>query len=137
MTGLRGLLLTSATGAKFTCTPIARPSTAVMRPASNASRSSPVAPSAIARGKRVAPAIRMPAPYSKSAVASSGTDATACNWLRVAASDSGCPSTTVPYPGFSRTCGDSSVPPNAITAPAWLSRMTRVSLSNSSLSVGR
>ena len=37
MTGLRGLLLTSATGAKLMCTPSARPSTAVMRPASCAS----------------------------------------------------------------------------------------------------
>ena len=41
MTGLRGLLLTSTTGAKLTCTPSARVSSPVTRPASNASVSSP------------------------------------------------------------------------------------------------
>ena len=72
MTGLRGLLLTSATGAKLTCTPRARASTAVMRPASNASPSSPAAPNAIARGNVVPPRRRNPTPVSKSAAFSSG-----------------------------------------------------------------
>ena len=72
MTGLRGLLFTSATGAKLTCTPRARASTAAMRPASNASPSSPDAPNAIARGKAVPPRTRNPTPVSKSAAFSRG-----------------------------------------------------------------
>jgi hypothetical protein len=64
ITGLRGLLFTSATGAKLTCTPSARDSTPVMRAASRTSAASPAAPNAIARGKRVAPLMRMPTPCS-------------------------------------------------------------------------
>ena len=41
ITGLRGLLFTSATGAKFTCTPSARDSMPVMRASSRTRRSSP------------------------------------------------------------------------------------------------
>ena len=55
MTGLSGLLLTSSTGAKGRWTPTARASTAVMRPISRARLSSPVAPTAISDGNRVAP----------------------------------------------------------------------------------
>ena len=86
MTGLAALLLTSRSGAKFTCTPSARPSIAVIRPSSYASIVSRVAPNAICGGKIVAPPrsialgrkypprARSPAPYSKSLLTSSGTD---------------------------------------------------------------
>ena len=91
MTGLRGLLLTSATGAKLTCTPRARASTAVMRPASNASPSSPAAPNAIARGKVVPPRSRNPMPVSKSAAFSRGSAESAWSRLKMDAPASGCP----------------------------------------------
>ena len=97
ITGLRGLLLTSTTGAKLTCTPSARASVAVMRPACYASdaRRLPAA-IAIGRGNAVAPAMRNPTPDSKSAVLSSGTGDSACSRLSIEAAASGWPSVTVP-----------------------------------------
>ena len=66
MTGLRGLLLTSTTGAKLTCTPIARDSIAVI--AAGLEREPLVAGRADRhrRGNVVAPAMRNPTPASKS-----------------------------------------------------------------------
>ena len=55
MTGFAGLLLTSSTGPNATCTPSARPSSAVTRPSPYASAESREAPSAICIGKFVAP----------------------------------------------------------------------------------
>ena len=55
MTGLSGFEFTSRTGAKRRWTPLARASTAVMRPYSYAKRSSPIAPNAIVGGKFVPP----------------------------------------------------------------------------------
>jgi hypothetical protein len=50
MTGLRGLLFRSSTGAKFQLKPIARIARATAAPTSRASSGSPAAPSAIADG---------------------------------------------------------------------------------------
>jgi len=99
ITGLRGLLFTSATGAKFTGTPSARDSIAVMRASSRTSRSASapaIAPIAICRGNAVAPEMRKPTPVSKSAVFSSGTRESACSRFSSEAASSGCPRITVP-----------------------------------------
>ena len=99
ITGLRALLFTSATGAKFTCTPSARDSIAVIRASSRTSRaaSAPaIAPIAICRGNAVAPAMRNPTPVSKSAVFRSGTADIDCRRLIKNAAENGWPRITVP-----------------------------------------
>ena len=99
MTGLRGLLFTSATGAKFTCTPSARASVPVIRASARTRRSpSPpgIAPMAICLGNVVAPKMRNPTPVSKSAELSSGTVEIDCSRLIRNAAENGCPRITVP-----------------------------------------
>ena len=110
MTGLSGLLLTSSTGAKGRWTPTARASVAVTRPISWARRSSPVAPTAINDGNRVAPPnsmllgrktaprMRKPAPLSRSAPTSSGYLASDCRLLILAATSEGEPTETITPP---------------------------------------
>ena len=135
ITGLRGLLLTSTTGAKFTWMPIARASTAVMRPASKARRGSPAAPNAMARGKFVAPSIRNPTPVSKSEVTSRGIFAAACRRLRSDAAASGWPSTVREYVGLSNTSGRPRRAPNTCMPPTWCSRTSAVRSSCMALSL--
>ena len=103
MTGFSGLLLTSRTGAKGTCTPIARASSAVTRPISYASPGSPDAPSAMSAGNRVAPPSQMlvgacttpsnrnPAPASRSALTSRGRSDSDCSQFSFAATSVGDP----------------------------------------------
>src|SRR5207247_1333494 len=73
MMGFAGLLLTSASGAKLTWIPTARPSVAAAAAIVYASPGSPVAPAAMTIGNAVAPTSRIPAPHSRSAETSSGT----------------------------------------------------------------
>ena len=76
MMGLRGLELTSSTGPSVMCTPTARASAPVTRPAARASASLPAAPKAMAGGMYVPPgAIRIPGPVSRSVTTRSGTGA--------------------------------------------------------------
>ncbi len=102
ITGLRGLLFTSATGAKSMWMPSARASSPMIRAACSASAGSSVAPNAIACGNCVPPPIRMPTPNSKSAAFRSGSFDRRCRRFNVAAASSGWPRITVPYVGFSR-----------------------------------
>ena len=120
MTGFRGLLFTSASGAKFTWTPIARASTAVIRASSLTSRaaaSPAIAPIAICRGNTVAPLMRKPTPASKSAVFNNGTDESACSRFTRDAAENGCPRMTVPYEGLRRTGGAAIDAPNTWKPP--------------------
>ena len=55
MTGLAGLLLTSATGASAQCLPRARPSRAVTSPVKRAASSERLAPTAMAQGRGTVP----------------------------------------------------------------------------------
>ena len=100
ITGLRGLLFTSATGAKFTWTPSARDSIAgdsrFFADQPHDRRRRAIAPIAICRGNAVAPNIRNPTPVSKSAVFSSGTVDIACRRLIRNAAENGWPRITVP-----------------------------------------
>ena len=82
-----------------------------MRAASRTSCSSPAAPSAICRGNVVAPKIRKPAPVSKSALFSNGTDAAACSRFSTNATANGWPSVAVPYVEFRSTGGAGSLAP--------------------------
>ena len=100
ITGLRGLLFTSATGAKFTWMPSARDSIAgdprFLAHQPHVVAAPAIAPIAICRGNAVAPKIRKPTPVSKSAVFSSGTADSACRRLMRNAAENGWPRITVP-----------------------------------------
>ena len=87
MTGLSGLLFTSATGAKTTWMPRARAASAVARARRSARSRSPVAATAIAEGPKTRSGKRIPGPASRSAATRSGTFAFAARrWFRSAVS---------------------------------------------------
>ena len=91
MIGLSGLLFRSASGAKLTWMPTARPSTAAAVAMVSASLGSPVAPTAMICGKAVAPTMRIPGPHSRSAETSNGSRARSWSALSFAAMSNGEP----------------------------------------------
>ena len=82
MMGFRGLLLTSATGAKIQWMPSARASRAAIRPSYFVAARSFAAPNAMLCGNRVPPVTRMEAARSKSEATRSGVFASLCIWFR-------------------------------------------------------
>src|SRR5258708_7531147 len=81
MIGLAGLELTSATGKKFQWMPMARDSSAGMRPGAPAYSRFLGAPNAMAWGEAVGPRRRMESPRSKSAAKMRGRPESCWSWL--------------------------------------------------------